>query len=56
MLDWDVNNGISRRAWARNEGAIFAIKRAMDDNPKLKVTLPSIADDTLIDSVYSGDE
>ena len=56
MLDWDVNNGISRRAWARNEGAIFAIKRAMDDNPKLKVTLHSIADDTLIDSVYSGDE
>ena len=56
MLDWDVNNGISRRAWARNDGAIFAIKRAMEDNPKLKVTLPSIADDTLIDSVYSGDE
>ena len=56
MLDWDVNNGISRRAWARNDGAIFAIKRAMDENPKLKVTLPSIADDTLIDSVYSGDE
>ena len=56
MLDWDVNNGISRRAWARNDGAIFAIKRAMDDNPKLKVTLPSIADDTLIDSIYSGDE
>ena len=56
MLEWDVNNGISRRAWARNDGAIFAIKRAMDENPKLKVTLPSIADDTLIDSVYSGDE
>ena len=56
MLDWDVNNGISRRAWARNDGAIFAIKRAMDENPKLTVTLPTIADDTLIDSVYSGDE
>ena len=56
MLDWDVNNGISRRAWARNHGAIFAIKRAMEENPKLKVTLPTIADDTLIDSVYSGDE
>ena len=56
MLDWDVNNGISRRAWARNDGAIFAIKRAMEDNPKLKVTIPYIADDTLIDSVYSGDE
>ena len=56
MLDWDVNNGISRRAWARNDGAIFAIKRAMDENPSLTVTLPSIADDTLIDSVYSGVE
>ena len=56
MLDWDVNNGISRRAWARNDGAIFAIKRAMDMNPKLTVTIPFIADDTLIDSVYSGDE
>ena len=56
MLDWDVNNGISRRAWARNDGAIFAIKRAMDMNPKLSVTIPFIADDTLIDSVYSGDE
>ena len=56
MLDWDVNNGITRRAWARNDGAIFAIKRAMLSNPKLNVTLPSIADDTLIDSVYSGDE
>ena len=55
MLDWDVNNGISRRAWARNDGAIFAIKRAMGDNPKLKVTLPNLANDTLIDSIYSGD-
>ncbi|QTY27539.1 urocanate hydratase [Flavobacterium sp. CS20] len=39
MLHWDVNNGISRRAWARNDGAIFAIKRAMEDEPLLKVTL-----------------
>tara|TARA_B100000212_G_scaffold135739_2_gene102143 strand:- start:4075 stop:6105 length:2031 start_codon:yes stop_codon:yes gene_type:complete len=56
MLDWDVNNGISRRAWARNDGAIFAIKRAMESNQKLKVTLPYVCDDTLIDSVYSRDE
>ena len=55
MLDWDVNNGISRRAWARNDGAIFAIKRAMDSNPDLKVTLPNFADDDLINSVYGDD-
>lgn len=54
MLFWDVNNGISRRSWARNEGAIFAIKRAMDANPNLKVTLPHLADDHLIESVLKG--
>jgi urocanate hydratase len=47
MLFWDVNNGISRRSWARNEGAIFAIKRAMETEPKLKVTLPNFVDDNL---------
>jgi urocanate hydratase len=48
MLFWDVNNGISRRSWARNEGAIFAIKRAMENEPLLKVTLAnSVADDLL---------
>jgi len=52
MLFWDVNNGISRRSWARNEGAIFAIKRAMEANPALKVTLPNIADDGLIESAF----
>jgi len=56
MLDWDVNNGISRRAWARNDGAVYAIKRAMEANPLLKVTLPNIAEDKLIDSFYRGDE
>jgi len=56
MLDWDVNNGITRRAWARNEGAIFAIKRAMENNPKLEVTLPNLTTDNIINSVYSGDE
>lgn len=49
MLFWDVNNGISRRSWARNPEAIFAIKRAMESEPKLKVTLPEIADDQIID-------
>lgn len=52
MLFWDVNNGISRRSWARNEGAVFAIKRAMDANPALKVTLPHMADDKLIESLF----
>ncbi|TPD65751.1 urocanate hydratase [Flavobacterium microcysteis] len=49
MLFWDVNNGISRRSWARNDGAIFAIKRAMEVQPLLKVTLPNIVDDSLLD-------
>ena len=48
MLLWDVNNGIARRSWARNEGAIFAIKREMERTPGLKVTLPNIADEELI--------
>lgn len=52
MLFWDVNNGISRRSWARNEEAIFAIKRAMEHEPLLKVTLPNTSDDELIDSIY----
>ncbi|MDY4043090.1 MAG: urocanate hydratase [Marinifilaceae bacterium] len=52
MLYWDVNNGISRRSWARNEGAMFAIKRAMEQNPNLKVTLPNLADDALINSLF----
>ena len=52
MLFWDVNNGISRRAWARNDGAIFAIKRAMAANPDLKVTLPNMADDDLVNSIF----
>ena len=48
MLFWDVNNGINRRSWARNEGAIFAIKRAMEKEPRLQVTLPNIVDDELL--------
>jgi len=48
MLFWDVNNGISRRSWARNEGAVFAIKRAMESEPLLKVTLPNLVDDNLL--------
>ena len=48
MLFWDVNNGIARRSWARNEGARFAIEREMARTPGLKVTLPNQADETLI--------
>ncbi|RED22138.1 urocanate hydratase [Flavobacterium cutihirudinis] len=47
MLFWDVNNGISRRSWARNDEAIFAIKRAMQVEPLLKVTLPNLVDEKL---------
>ena len=48
MLHWDVNNGIARRSWARNEGALFSVKREMDRNPDLKVTLPNLADRDLV--------
>lgn len=51
MLFWDVNNGISRRSWARNEGAVFAIKRAMETEPNLRVTLPNFVDDALLNEV-----
>jgi urocanate hydratase len=51
MLFWDVNNGIARRNWARNEGAIFTIKRAMTEEPRLKVTLPNRVDETLFKSL-----
>ena len=47
MLFWDVNNGIARRSWARNKGAVFAANRAMQIEPKLKVTLPNMVDDSL---------
>jgi urocanate hydratase len=51
MLHWDVNNGIARRAWARNEEAVFAINRAMQMEPKLKITLPNMVDDSIIAGV-----
>jgi urocanate hydratase len=52
MLHWDVNNGISRRSWARNEGAVFTIKRAMEQNPQLKVTVPNFVDDDLLADLF----
>ena len=51
MLHWDVNNGIARRSWARNEEAVFAIKRAMEQEPNLSVTLPSMVDDEILDKI-----
>jgi urocanate hydratase len=53
MLHWDVNNGIARRAWARNEGALWAVKAAMDKEPRLCITLPCPADDELIKKCLS---
>lgn len=52
MLHWDVNNGISRRSWARNDGAVSSIKRAMEKEPMLKVTLPQMVDDKLLDELF----
>ena len=52
MLHFDVNNGIARRSWARNEGAVAAAKRAMDNDPQLRVTLPNFVDDNIIDNLF----
>ena len=54
MLHWDVNNGIARRSWARNKGAMFTLKREMERTPGLNVTVPFIADDKLIEDVIKG--
>jgi urocanate hydratase len=54
MLFWDVNNGISRRSWARNDEAIFAIKRAMDVEKQLTVTLPNKVDDSLFVELFKN--
>lgn len=52
MLFYDVNNGISRRSWARNPGALSAIKREMSRTSALKVTLPNLVDDELLDELF----
>lgn len=57
MLHWDVNNGVARRAWARNSGAVSAIQRAMEKEPKLTVTLPAMVDDGVLNGIGGwGDE
>lgn len=53
MLNWDVSNGVARRAWARNEGAIFASRRAMEQVPGMQVTLPELADEKLVAKALS---
>ena len=52
MLFWDVNNGIARRNWARNPNARFAIERAMEQEPLLKVTMPSTVSDDLLEDLF----
>ena len=52
MLFYDVNNGIARRSWARNDEAIFAIKREMERTPNLKVTLPNLVDETHLKNLF----
>ena len=56
MLLWDVNNGIARRSWARNEGAMSAIRREMERTPGLQVTLPNVADEELIRNILKENE
>jgi len=48
MLHWDVNNGVARRAWAGNEGALWEVERAMQAEPRLRLTLPQLADEAVI--------
>ena len=52
MLFWDVNNGIARRSWARNAGSIDAIRREMERTPSLRVTLPNLVDDEIINTTF----
>ena len=55
MLHWDVTNGVARRAWARNSGAVESIRRAMDLNPDLTITLPNIVDSQVLDTLLNGE-
>ena len=52
MLFWDVNNGISRRAWARTKGSMDAIQREMDRTPDFRMTMPNLVDDNIIDAAF----
>ena len=52
MISWDVNNGIARRSWARNSGAITTITRAMESDDRLEVTIPNIVDNNVLDGMF----
>ena len=54
MIPWDVENGVARRSWARNDEAIWTIRRAMKGNTNLDVTLPSLVDEGLIQSLFES--
>jgi len=54
MLYWDVNNGIARRSWARNENALFTARRAMAENPRLRITMPQMVDDELLENLFDS--
>jgi urocanate hydratase len=54
MISWDVNNGIARRSWARNSGAISAINRAMVSDTRLVVTVPEIVDENILENLFDG--
>jgi urocanate hydratase len=56
MLFYDVNNGIARRSWARNKEALFAIKREMEKTQNLKVTIPNLVDDSIIEPLFVDDK
>jgi urocanate hydratase len=52
MIYWDMHNGLVRRSWARNDGANLSIKRALKENPKLKVTKPNFVDEDLLSKLF----
>ena len=54
MIPWDVENGIARRSWARNDEAMWTLKRAMDNDPDLRVTMPNIVDESILENIFDS--
>jgi len=54
MIPWDVQNGVARRSWARNDEAMWTINRAMENNSDLLVTMPNIVDDDLLNGLFDS--
>ena len=54
MIPWDVENGIARRSWARNDEAMWTIKRAMDNDSNLNVTMPNIVDENILNNLFDS--